>query len=91
MTKTRAETWQREVQAKIELTAVFRLIETWQCPNCPWFRARTNKEWWERTIILHPEYGYVPNYVAYKKDIENHDCREYLNARERCVQLFGTN
>lgn len=89
MPKTRSETWQREVAAKAELQAAFRLIETWQCPHCPWFRARTNKESWERTIIEHPIYGFISNYQAYEKDIHNHDCQEYRNAKARCVARWG--
>lgn len=54
---------------------------TWWCPNCPWYRTRTVTESWERTIILHPVYGFIDNYMAYANDIKKHDCRQTRHAR----------
>lgn len=72
-----------------ELKKTFGLIRTWQCRHCSWFRARTNKESWERTIIEHPVYGFISNYDAYEKDIRNHNCEEYKNAKARCIARWG--
>jgi hypothetical protein len=55
----------------------------WQCPDCTWYRFRTNTEEWERKVILHPTYGFVNNYEAYQLDIEHHDCLLTREARIR--------
>lgn len=53
----------------------------WECPRCSWYRIRTNREMWERTIIPHPLYGNISNYDAYMFDVANHDCDATKAAR----------
>ena len=54
----------------------------WQCPTCTWFRMRTNTASWEKTVILHPVYGFISNYDAYVRDIESHNCQLTRESRE---------
>ena len=55
----------------------------WHCPNCTWYRFRTNTEDWEKSIIQHPLYGFITNYQCYERDIETHNCMLTRDARIR--------
>lgn len=55
----------------------------WQCPYCTWFRARTSREEWERTIIQHPLYGFITNFDAFARDVKHHNCQLTREARIR--------
>lgn len=61
----------------------------WQCPRCSWYRVRTNKEWWEKLVIQHPNYGNVTNFAAFQKDINSHDCEQVRLARLRYGYPLG--
>jgi len=60
-----------------------KTFKAWKCPNCPWYRIRTNKEAWEKKIIMHPVYGFISQINAYYKDIAHHDCELTQDARDR--------
>lgn len=55
----------------------------WDCPECSWFRVRTDTREWDTQVIDHPVYGPIPNIKLYTLDILNHDCEETRLARLR--------
>lgn len=53
----------------------------WECPDCTWFRARTDSREWANRIIDHPTLGPIRNGELYVHDIVHHDCE--LTRRQR--------
>lgn len=57
---------------------------TYRCHHrCGWYRHYRDNEAWNERITVHPIYGPVTNAALVTRDIEYHDCDEYLAARDR--------
>ena len=61
---------------------------TWTCPRrCGWYRKYRQHPTWDQRVIYHPIYGPITSAMLVSKDIEEHKCASYLDARDRIMVI----